>query len=68
VTRSFAAVALFAVSIIIAIGIQAIGAFCYPSSWNQKPLNVDYHHERLWDWRDTELSRCVLESLESRRK
>ena len=25
--------------------------------------NVDLHHERLWDWRDTELSRCLIESL-----
>jgi hypothetical protein len=65
VTRSHAAVALFAVSIVAAIGIQVIGAFCYPSTWNQKPVNVDYYHERLWDWRDTELSRCVRETLGS---
>ncbi|GAC1468016.1 MAG: hypothetical protein NVSMB9_10260 [Isosphaeraceae bacterium] len=52
-----------AVAIVLAILIQAIGAFCYPSTWNASPANVDLHHERLWDWRDTELSRCLIETL-----
>ncbi len=42
----------------VAIAIQTIGAFCYPSSWNHMPVNVDVAHERLWDWHDTELTRC----------
>ncbi|MEN8161960.1 MAG: hypothetical protein ABFS41_17965 [Myxococcota bacterium] len=45
----------------VAIAIQGIGAFCYPSSWNESPGHIDRHHERLWDWRDTELHRSLLE-------
>jgi hypothetical protein len=48
-------------AIAVAIAIQAIGAFCYPSSWNEFPGPVDLHHERLWDWRDTELHRALQE-------
>ncbi len=61
-TRSRALVAISAATVVLSIGVQSIGAFCYPSSWNMMPLNVDLHHERLWDWRDTELSRCLIES------
>ena len=61
-TRSRALVAISAVTVVFSIAIQSIGAFCYPSTWNAKPNNVDIHHERLWDWRDTELSRCLIES------
>jgi hypothetical protein len=49
--------------ILLAIGVQALGAWCYPSGWNLHPANVDLHHERLWDWRDTELLRCLLDLL-----
>jgi hypothetical protein len=61
--RSRALFTLFMVTIALAISIQAIGACYYPSTWNVEPLNVDLHHERLWDWRDTELSRCLSEGL-----
>jgi len=44
-----------------AIAVQTVGAFCYPSSWNHMPENVDLRHERLWDWHDTELTRCLKE-------
>jgi hypothetical protein len=50
---------LFAVAILWSLGVQAIGAYLYPSDWNFLPSNVDLHHERLWDWSDTELSRCL---------
>ena len=55
-------VAVSYLTIAFSIGVHGIGAFCYPSTWNQSPANVDLHHERLWDWRDTELSRCLIES------
>jgi hypothetical protein len=51
----------FALAIVVSIGIQALGAFCYTSAWNLKPANVDLHHERLWDWRDNPLSRCLID-------
>jgi hypothetical protein len=62
-SRVLAAIAIIAV--ILAIAVQIVGAFCYPSSWNLEPRNVDLHHERLWDWRDTEISRCLLETFKS---
>jgi hypothetical protein len=66
--RSCALVALFMVTITFAIGVQIVGASCFPSSWNLKPVNVDYYHNRLWDWRDTELSRCLSETILKRPK
>jgi hypothetical protein len=45
----------------VAVALQAIGAFCYPSSWNSDPVSVDSAHWRLWDWRDSEISRCLAE-------
>jgi hypothetical protein len=62
-TRSLALVAFSYLAIAFSIGVHGVGAFCYPSSWNQLPENVDLHHERLWDWRDTELSRCLIEAM-----
>ena len=39
--------------------IAATGAFSYPAErWNTDPAEVDTHHERLWDWRDTQFVRC----------
>jgi hypothetical protein len=65
-THSRALVALSYLTIAVAIGVHGIGAFCYPSSWNRLPAAVDLHHERLWDWRDTELSRCLIECIRGR--
>jgi hypothetical protein len=62
--RSRVLVVILAITIILSIAVQVIGAFCFPSTWNAQPRPVDLHHERLWDWRDTELSRCLLESLQ----
>jgi hypothetical protein len=66
--RSRPALIAFRASILVALAIQAIGAWCYPSSWNFLPANVDQHHERLWDWRDGELSRCLIEKFGGRRR
>ncbi len=59
--RSRAATAAFAVSIVLAIAIQAIGAFCYPSTWNDAPINLDRKPSRVWDWADSEITRCLRE-------
>jgi hypothetical protein len=63
--RSRIVLTISAVTVVFSIAVQLIGAFCYPSSWNLQPRNVDIHHERLWDWRDTELSRCMIERFRS---
>jgi hypothetical protein len=39
--------------------VSATGAFVYPNDlWNIDPLDVDRRHERLWDWRDSQIARC----------
>ncbi len=62
-TRSRTLQLVFTMAIVLSIGVQIIGAFCSPSSWSLKPNNIDTHHERLWDWVDNEVTRCLSESL-----
>jgi len=59
--RSRLLLGAFGATIGLAIALQAIGAFTYPSSWNSEPVTVDLAHERLWDWRDTEIRRGLAE-------
>ncbi|HSE95971.1 MAG TPA: hypothetical protein VLD61_08765, partial [Methylomirabilota bacterium] len=51
--------ALFAVS----VAVQLVGVLYYPSpravDWNTSPRNVDFAHERLWNWRDSQLERLL---------
>jgi hypothetical protein len=65
--RSRLLVGLMALTIAWSVGAQLVGAFCFPSTWNLHPVDVDQAHERLWDWRDTELSRCLSEWIEAAR-
>jgi MFS family permease len=38
--------------------VAGAGAFVYPNDrWNTSPANVDLHHERLWDWRGSQIAR-----------
>lgn len=57
--RSFRAAAAAAL-VVWSIGVQLIGAFYYPAGeWNGGPADVDRAHDRLWDWRDSQLVRTV---------
>jgi hypothetical protein len=39
--------------LLISVGINARGAMNGATAvWNQKPVNVDEHPERVWDWKD----------------
>ena len=60
-SRALALLPIFVLTIVFSIAIQAIGALCFPSSWNLKPTNVDLNHQRLWDWKDNEVYRCLRE-------
>jgi hypothetical protein len=57
---------IFAVSVVligISIGIQCLGAAVYPSGWEDHAEQEGEHFkQRLWDWSDTELSRCIVVS------
>jgi hypothetical protein len=52
---------LLAIPLLVwSIGVSAVGAFCYSATmWNADPEDVDQHHERLWDWRDFEITTCA---------
>lgn len=47
----------------VSIAVQALGAFYHPSprevDWNTSPRDVDEAHERLWDWKDSQLLRLL---------
>jgi hypothetical protein len=44
-----------------------IGAFVYPAEqWNSNPLDVDRHHERLWDWTDMQIVRAARQRWNDR--
>ncbi len=68
IDRSRILTGLFAMTIVLGICVQLIGAYCFPSSWSFKPVDVDSHHERLWDWRDNELAHCLVETSWYHRK
>ena len=68
VDRSRILTVLFAITIALGISVQLISAYCFPSSWSLEPVNVDFRHERLWDWRDCELSRCLVETWRQYKK
>lgn len=49
---------LLAVAVAAAAGIHWVGANIEESlRWNVLPVNVDDHHERLWDWSDPQFLR-----------
>ncbi|OGL39318.1 MAG: hypothetical protein A2043_10885 [Candidatus Schekmanbacteria bacterium GWA2_38_9] len=42
------------------IFVQFIGAFYYSSgNWNSLPKPVTFARERLWDWKDSQILRCI---------
>ncbi len=55
---------LVRVALTWSIGVQAVGAFCYPAGeWNGMPVDVDRAHARLWDWRDSQIVRTARAGL-----
>jgi hypothetical protein len=50
--------AAFAALLGWSVFVQTIGAFCWPSTWNR---GLPPAHERLWDWRRTEIATCLAE-------
>ena len=44
--------------------VSAMGAFVYPyEQWNTNPESVDTHHERLWQWHDSQIARAWKQGL-----
>lgn len=60
VTKSRALTTIAAVALIWSVTVSAAGAFVYPAEqWNIDPSDVDRRHERLWDWRDSQIMRTL---------
>ena len=52
--------ALAGLALAWSIAVSATGAFVYPHErWNTTPADVDRFHERLWDWSDPQIVRCL---------
>lgn len=49
---------LFAALLAYSVFIQTVGALCWPSTWNR---GYPPPHERLWDWKRTEIATCLRE-------
>ncbi len=50
--------AAFVATVAIALWVQVVGAFYYPSgSWDGSPVSVGRQPRRLWDWSDNQILR-----------
>jgi hypothetical protein len=50
--------AAFVATVVIALWVQVVGAFYYPSgNWDESPVNVERQPQRLWDWSDNQILR-----------
>lgn len=62
-TRSGLLGTVFAALFAVSVAVQLVGVLYYPSpravDWNTSPRNVDFAHERLWNWRDSQLERLL---------
>jgi len=55
---------ILTVFLVYSIFVQAIGAFFYPmGKWDSWPRNVVIYPERVWDWKDNQISRELLAGL-----
>jgi hypothetical protein len=54
---------LFGAAFAASVLVEIVGAFNFPSprdvEWNMTPKDVDWAHDRLWDWRDPQLVRLL---------
>ena len=52
--------ARYAVSglIVVSVLVQVVGAFNFPCGWDSDP-DTFTNPERLWDWGDTQIGRCL---------
>jgi hypothetical protein len=69
IRRSALTRTLFALAFAVSVLAEVVGAFYFPSpravDWDTSPRDVDFAHERLWDWRDPQLLRLVRNGLAS---
>jgi len=51
--------AVFLVLFGFSVAVQIIGAFFYPCDWQMSPVPAHRDPRRYWDWRDTQIVRCL---------
>ena len=51
--------ALLVLLVVFSFFVQIVGAFNYSTDWYNNPTNVDLDHSRLWDWKDSEITRAI---------
>ena len=56
---------MFVASAVTSIALNGLGAFSAPCGWADTPNYVDQHPERLWDWQDSEIPRCLKFAIEN---
>jgi len=54
---------IFIWSTLFSFYVHFIGAFYFPSGFNRYPGDIDQYTERLWDLKDTQISRCTKSFL-----
>ena len=60
IARAAALRVAFAALVAWSCFVQAVGAFCYPGSrWDETPVAVGSRPSRLWDWRDSPITRSL---------
>lgn len=58
VARSRVLTGVTLLALVWSVAVAGAGAFVYPAEqWNTDPIDVDRHHERLWEWRDAQIAR-----------
>jgi hypothetical protein len=70
IRRSALTRTLFALAFAVSVLAEVVGPFYFPSpravDWDTSPRDVDFAHERLWDWRDPQLLRLVRNGRRAR--
>jgi len=63
IRRSALTRTLFALAFAVSVLVEVVGAIYFPSpravDWDTTPRDVDFAHERLWDWRDPQILRLI---------
>ena len=53
------AMAVLSLALAWSLAVAALGAFVFPHErWNLMPEDVDRHHQRLWNWSDSQIRRA----------
>lgn len=50
---------IFIILLLVSVYNHLLGAFIFPAGFNFSPDLIDEHPERLWDFKDTQITRCT---------